>query len=84
MAIAEILDLALRGLLVQVQALALVLGGDLLLDQRVEGAQEGVVADEEVGLRAEGVEHAGHFDGDVAGANDGDLLGLRLEVKEAV
>ncbi|KAB8606239.1 hypothetical protein FH972_025869 [Carpinus fangiana] len=84
LAVAEVLDLLLRGLLVQVDAAALVLGCDLFLDHGVEGAQEGVVANEEVGLGAESVEHARHLDGDVACADEGGLLGLRLELKEAI
>lgn len=78
------LELGLRGVAVDVDALALVLGDDGFLDHGVEGAEEGVVADEEVRFAAEVVEHAGHFDGDVAGADEGDALRQGFEVEEAV
>jgi len=77
-------EFGLGGAAVDLHALALVFLGDGVLDHGVEVAEEGVVADEEVGLGAEGVEHAGQLDGDVAGADDGDFLGLALEVEEAV
>ncbi len=79
-----LVDTRLRRLLVQMHAQALVLGRHAILDHRVEMAQEGLVADEEVGLDAEGVEHAGEFDGDVAGADERDLLGQGGDVEEAV
>lgn len=84
LALGVLLDLCGLGALVQVDAEALVLLGDGLLDHGVEVAQEGVVTDEEVGFGAEGVEHAGELDGDVAGADEGDLLGLDVDVEEAV
>ena len=73
-----LVEALLRGVPVDVDALLFVLGGDLFLDHRVEVAEEGVVADEEVRFAAEVVEHAGHFNGDVAGADEGDFLGLSL------
>lgn len=65
-------------------ALALVFGDDLLLDHGVEGAEESVVSDEEMGFATEVVEHAGHFDGDVACAYESDSFGEFLEIEEAV
>lgn len=79
-----LVDARLGRVLMQVHAKALVLGGHAVLDHGVEVAQEGAVADEEVGLDAEGVEHAGELDGDVAGADEGDLLGQGGDVEEAV
>lgn len=79
-----LVDARLRRVLVQVHAQALVLGGDAVLDHGVEVAQEGAVTDEEVGLDAEGVEHAGELDSNVAGADEGDLLGQGGDVEEAV
>ena len=64
--------------------LALVLVRDCFLDHGVEVAEECAVSDEEVGFGSEMVEHAGHFDGDVAGAHEGDALGEFFEVEEAV
>lgn len=84
LAAAQVFQLALAGELVDLDADALVLGEDLVLDHGVEGAEEVALADEEVGLGAEGVEHAGHLDGDVAGADESRDLGLLLELEEAV
>lgn len=80
----DLFDAGLGGLAVEVDADALVLGGDFCLDHGVEGAEETVVADEQVGFAAEGVEHARHFDGDVAGADQGDFLRLPFQLEEAV
>ncbi len=55
-----------------------------ILQHRVKRAQHLVVPDEEVRLCAERVEHARELDGNVSGANDGDALGLLLDVEEAV
>lgn len=65
-------------------ALALVFGDDLLLDHGVESAEESVVSDEEMGFATEVVEHAGHFDGDVACAYESDSFWEFLEIEEAV
>ena len=65
-------------------ALALVFGGDGILDHGIKGTEEIVVADEEVGFAAKVVEHSCHFDGDVAGAYEGDFLGALFEFKESV
>mmetsp|Transcript_100783 Transcript_100783/g.285694 ORF Transcript_100783/g.285694 Transcript_100783/m.285694 type:complete len:370 (+) Transcript_100783:1264-2373(+) len=52
---------------------------------RVETAAHHCVATEEqVGLRAEGVDNARHLHRDVAGTHHGDLLGLVLELEEPV
>lgn len=61
-------EFGLGGVAVDDEALALVFGHDFVLDHGVEGAEEFVVADEEMGFAAEVVEHACHFNGDVAGA----------------
>jgi hypothetical protein len=84
LAVSVLFDASGLALLVQVDAEALVLLGDTLLDHGVEVAQEGLVADEQVGFSAEGVEHAGKLDGDVAGADNGNLLGLDVNVEEAI
>lgn len=42
------------------------------------------MADKQVSLRAEGVEHASKLDSNVASADNGNLLGLRRNAKEAV
>lgn len=42
------------------------------------------MSDEKMGFAAEVVEHAGHFDGDVASAYEGDALGEFLEIEEAI
>jgi hypothetical protein len=83
-AVAQILELALRAVLVDVETLTLVLFHNLVLDHGVKSAQELVVADEQVGFGAEMVEHASHLDSNVSGTDDGDLLGLLLQVEEAV
>ena len=62
----------------------LVVLGEHVPDERIEAAQEGVVADHEVGLGAQRPEHAGQFDGDVAGAHQHHLLGLASQLEEAV
>lgn len=77
-------DFGLRAVAVDVDALALVLFNNGFLDHGVEGAEEGFVADEEMGFAAEVVEHSGHFDGDVACAYQGDAFGQRFEVEESV
>ena len=64
--------------------LALVFGRDGFLDHGVEGAEESVVSNEEVGFATEVVEHSCHFDGDVAGAYKGDFLRALLEFEESV
>ena len=74
----------LRGARVDVHPLPFVLGQDLVLDHGVEGAEELVLADEEVGFGPERVEHARHFDGDVACAHNGDALRLCLELEKAI
>lgn len=84
LAVGILLDLGGLALLVKVDAQALVFVGDGFLDDGVEAAEESVVADEEMSLRAEGVEHAGEFDGDVTGSNNGDLLRLLIDVEETV
>jgi len=83
-AIAQILELALRAVGVNVETLALVLVHNLVLNHGIEGTEELVMANEQVGLCAEVVEHASHLNGNVTGADDGDLLGLLLEVEEAI
>jgi len=65
-------------------ALALVFGNDFLLDHGVESAEKSVMADEEVGFATEVVEHAGHFNGDVACAYESDSFGEFLKIEEAV
>lgn len=42
------------------------------------------MADEEMGLDAQSVEHAGKLDGDVPSTHNGDLLGQGLNVEEAI
>ena len=78
------LDPAHVGAPVEVHAEAFVLLGHRVLEQRVERAQELVLPDEQMRLRAQRVQHARHLDGDVAGANDGDPFRLLLELEEAV
>lgn len=84
LAVGVLFDLGGVALLVQVDADALVLLGDRLLDHGVKAAQEGVATDEQVSLSAKGVEHASKLDGNVASTDNGDLLGLRGNVEEAV
>lgn len=65
-------------------ALAFVFDGDDFLDHWVEGAEESVMADEEVGFAAEVVEHSCHFDVDVAGAYEGDFSRAHFKFEESV
>lgn len=65
-------------------ALAFVFGGDGFLDHWVEGAEEGVVAYEEMGFATKMMEHSCHFNGDVAGAYQGHFLGTFFEFEESV
>lgn len=84
LAIGVLLDLAGLGALVQLDSKSLVLLGDSLLDHRVEVTEECVVTDEEMGLGSESVEHASEFDGNVASANNGNLLWLCGNIEEAI
>lgn len=84
LAVGRLFQLGLAGVLVDDDALLLVLLGNGVLDHGVKCAEELVLADEEVSLGSQGVEHAGHLNGNVAGAHDGDLLGQRLHVEETV
>lgn len=54
------------------------------LDGRVKSPEDGVTTDEEVGLRSEGVEDTGEFDGDITGTDDDDSFRLVLEVEETI
>jgi len=83
-AIAQVLELALRAVGVNVKALTSVLFHNLVLNHGVESTEELVMTDEQVGLSAEVVEHASHLDGNVTSADNSDLLGLLLEIEEAV
>lgn len=83
-AVTQILELTLRAVGVNVQTLTLVLLHNLVLNHGIEGTQKLVMADEQVGLSTEVVEHASHLDGDVTSTDDGDLLRLLLELEEAV
>jgi hypothetical protein len=83
-AVAQILKLALRAVCVNVKALTSVLFHNLVLDHGVESAQELVMTDEQVSLGTEVVEHASHLDSNVTSTDDSDLLGLLLEVEEAI
>lgn len=65
-------------------ALALVFGDDFLLDHGVESAEESVMSDEEMGFTTEVVEHAGHFNGDIACAYESDSFRKFLKIEEAV
>ena len=67
-----------------VYALALVLVCNFFLNHGIEAAEEFVVSDEEVGLRAESVEHTCHFNGNVTSANESNSLRLLLEFKETI
>ena len=78
------LDLGLGGVGVDVDALTLVLREDLVLDDGVKRSEELVVSDEKMGFAAEGIEHAGHFDGDVTRAYEGNFLGSGFELKKSV
>ena len=64
--------------------LAFVFGGDGFLDHRIEGTEESVVADEEVGFAAEVLEHSCHFDGDVASSYKGDFFRALFELEKSV
>ena len=59
-------------------------GSEGFLDGRVESAEDGVTADEEVGLGPEGVEDAGEFDGDVTSTDDDDPFRLVFEGEETI
>ncbi len=80
----KLFDFGLGGVLVDDYALALVFGDDFLLDHRVESAEESVMSDEEMGFTTEVVEHAGHFNGDIACAYESDSFRKFLEIEEAV
>lgn len=80
----RLLDLLDVGLLVDVKTLLLGPGNERVREDGVKGAEDRVVADEEVGLGAKAVEDASELDGNVAGTDDSDALGLRLDVEEAV
>lgn len=55
-----------------------------VLQDGVKSPQDLVIANDKVGFRAESVENPGELDGNVARTDDGDALGLILEVKEAI
>ena len=59
-------------------------GGEDVLDVIVESSEDGVAADEELGLGSEGVEDTGEFYGDVTSADDDDSFRLILKVEETV
>ena len=59
-------DFRLCTVAVDVEALTFVFLDDGFLDHWIEGAEEGFVADEQVGFAAEMVKHPSHFDRDVA------------------
>jgi hypothetical protein len=59
-------------------------GGEDVLDVMVESSEDGLTADEEMGLGSEGVEDTGEFDGDVASTGDDDTFRLVLELEETV
>ncbi|PMB66771.1 Elongation factor 1-gamma 1 [Beauveria bassiana] len=84
LSIGALFNLAGIGLLVQLDSQTLVLLGDGLLDHGVKVTKERVVADKQMRLGAERVEHASEFDGNVAGTDDGDLFRLSSNVKEVV
>jgi len=55
-----------------------------VLEHRVKRPQHLVVTDQQVGLRAERVEHPGELDGDVPCSDDCDAFRLFLNVEETV
>lgn len=55
-----------------------------LLNGGVESSEDGVTADEEMGLGSKSVEDASEFDGDVTSADDDDSFRLVFEVKETI
>ena len=65
-------------------ALAFIFGGDGFLDHGVEGTEESVVANEEMGFTTQVSEHSCHFDGDVASAYESDFFGALFEFEESV
>lgn len=59
-------------------------GSEDVLDVRIKSTEDGVTADEEVGLGSEGVEDTSEFYSDVTSTDDDDPFWLVLEFKETV
>ena len=55
-----------------------------LAQQRIEAAEQALAAQDDRDLAAQSVQHARQLHGDVAGADDGHLARLRLQLEEAV
>ena len=83
-AAAEVFHSRLRRLSVDLDAPLLVLGHDLLLHHRVEWPQKRIMPDEEMRLRAEGIEHARHLHSYVARPDERRRFRLGLEIEEAI
>ena len=64
--------------------LALIFGHDLVLDHGVKITQKLVVSNEQMSLAAKVVEHAGHFNGNVACSHKSHLLRPLLQVEETI
>lgn len=71
-------------LLVQLDAKSLILLGHALLDDGVKVPEESIVADEQVCLDAERIEHARELDRNVPRTDESDLLGQGSDIEEAV
>lgn len=56
----------------------------VLLDDRVELPQCGVVSDEQVSLAAQPVQHARKLDSDVPGADNSNFSGKLVQCKEII
>lgn len=55
-----------------------------VLNGRVEGSEDGVSTNKQMGFGSKGVEDAGEFDGDITSADDDDSFRLVLEIKETI
>ena len=58
--------------------------GEDILDVRIKSSEDGVTADEEMGLSPKGVEDTGEFYGDVTGADDDDSLRSVFEIEKPI
>lgn len=67
-----------------VDALALIFFHDSFLDHGIERSKEGLMADEEMRFAAQMMEHASHFNSDVASTYKDNTLREFLEIEEAV
>jgi len=78
------LDLCDVGLSVEFYAGVLHPRSEDILNGGVESSEDGVTADEEMGLGSKSVEDTSEFDGNVTSADDDDSFRLVFEVKETI